>query len=77
MVHGDLSPASKEVREGVRLGIEIVPLATLSALAHFGEHGLRAERVPTGRLAKWFDAIVEQSEQLSDGEPTASAARTR
>jgi hypothetical protein len=64
LVHGDMSPLSGEVRDGVHLGEKISRFAILSVLRHFGEDGLRAESVPTKRLARWFDAIVMASQQL-------------
>ncbi len=67
LVHGDMSPLSKEVRSGARLGAKIARLVILAALRHLGEEGLRAERVSTSRLARWFDAIVLASKRV-DGE---------
>jgi len=65
LVHGDMSPLSKEVRSGARLGAKIARLVILAALRHLGEEGLHAERVSTSRLARWFDAIVSASEQFA------------
>lgn len=76
LVHGDMSPLSKEVRDGAHLGAEIARFAILGALRHFGEKGLRAERVSTSQLARWFDAIVAASEQF-DRERSTEQTRSK
>jgi hypothetical protein len=65
LVHGDMSPQSRDVVEGVHLGATIARLSILSALNHIGEAGLKSERVPNSRLAVWFDAIVRQSQETA------------
>ena len=64
LVHGDMSPTSMDVASGVYLAGKMARLVLLSVLDHFGEQGLRAEKVATRRLAHWFDSIVQASEEL-------------
>jgi hypothetical protein len=62
LVHGDMSPLSPEVVEGVHQAAQISRMAILSAMNHFNDRdGLRQENISNKRLAQFFDWIVEQS----------------
>jgi hypothetical protein len=64
LVHGAMSPAAREVRDGAYLAAKLARFAILSVLNHFGEPGLKEDKISTKRLAKWFDSIVLASEAL-------------
>jgi hypothetical protein len=66
LVHGDISPTSADVASGVHVVARLSRFVILSALNHFAATGLRTEQVATKRLARWFDHIVQASEELEE-----------
>jgi|GEM_PF-972125 len=61
LVHGSLSPGAAAVRAGVGKAARLSESGILFALSNFGEDGLRADKISTVRIAKWFDGLVAWS----------------
>jgi hypothetical protein len=64
LVHGDISPTSADVANGVHIAARLARFVILSVLNHFALTGLRMENVAARRIARWFDHIVQASEEL-------------
>jgi hypothetical protein len=66
LVHGDISPTSADVVNGLHIVASLTRFVILSVLNHFAAVGLRTENVAARRLARWFDHIVQASEELDE-----------
>lgn len=58
LVHGNISPRSDEVWQGVDVGAQLCEITLLGVLNEFGAEGLKKDKFTSKRLGKWFDTVT-------------------